>query len=91
MDPILPHIGGVHEIGAGPERLSDGDRSAILSVALLDDRAETFQCSALSRITIDVAWLPALTPPRHGRLLGSAILDRASAAAIGSVDRVSAR
>ena len=29
--------------------------------------------------------------PRHGRVLGSAILDRASAAAIGSVDRVSAR
>ena len=45
----------------------------------------------LECITIDVAWLPALTPPRHGRLLDSAILDRASAAAIGSVDRVSAR
>jgi hypothetical protein len=45
----------------------------------------------LECITIDVAWLPALTPPRHGRVLGSAILDRASAAAIGSVDRVSAR
>jgi hypothetical protein len=45
----------------------------------------------LECITIDVAWLPALTPPRHGRLLDSTILDRASAAAIGSVDRVSAR
>jgi hypothetical protein len=45
----------------------------------------------LECITIDVAWLPALTPPRHGRVFGSAILDRASAAAIGSVDRVSAR
>ena len=44
----------------------------------------------LECITIDVAWLPALTP-RHGRLFDSTILDRASAAAIGSVDRVSAR
>jgi hypothetical protein len=30
----------------------------------------------LECITIDVAWLPTLTPPRHGRVLGSAILDR---------------
>ena len=45
----------------------------------------------LECITIDVVWLPALTPPRQGRLFDSTILGRATAAAIGSVDRVSAR